>query len=398
MRKEKYASPNSAIFKVALLSISVLLMLGPAVSATVPEMSKTFANQSRSAVESIASIPNFGMIFGIFLGSILAIRWGAKQTVLLGVAGSFIFGLVPVFSSSYPIVLGSRFLLGVSLGLFNSLAISLFSNYYSGNELSTLMGFQSATQSLGNSLFSFAVGYLLIFSWHAAYWIYAIALPVFFLFGRVIPPIKPQADTTNGQTTKVKQHINLNVVRISIFAFFIFSFYMVITVKLAGILTSEKIGTASDASAILGGYTLVAMVVGFLYGFIFKLMHRAVMPVGLILMALGFFAVTQFHTLLTVTLAVMLIGVGYSIANPYLFTIINTLSPKGSQNLASSVMLICLNIGAFTGPIWVNALASLLGNTSTNMDLMICVVGLALLVVWTIFIQLTHHPKEQAAK
>ncbi|KRN28781.1 major facilitator superfamily transporter permease [Lactobacillus selangorensis] len=398
MSPKKQTEAETPRFKIALLSISILLMMAPVVSSTVPAMSKTFAHQSASAVEALVTIPNLGLIFGIFIGSVLAVRWGAKKTILLGLAGAFLFGVFPAISSNYTLILGSRFLLGLSLGLYNSLAISLIPDFYSGDELSTMMGYQSAVQSLGNSIFSFVVGYLLLFSWHAAYWIYAIALPVFVLFNAVIPNVKPQQTqtTANKQTAKVKQRINGKVLIISILTFFVFSFFMVITVKLAGLLTTEKIGTASEAAAILGGYTLLSMFVGFAYGWIHKLMGRTVLPIGLGIMALGFFIITLMHSLIGVTIAVLVIGVGYSIANPYIFTVINLVAPTGSKNLASSVMLVFLNIGAFIGPIWVDWVAKLVGNTSVITDMLISAAGLVILAVLTGIHQLLHRPQQTA--
>ncbi|PWF99812.1 MFS transporter [Levilactobacillus bambusae] len=402
MDKAKTSSP---LFKTALLSISILLMMGPVVSSTVPSMSKTLIGQSPSAVESLVSIPNFGLVFGIFIGSFLALHWGAKQTVLTGVAGVFIFGIMPVFTDSYTVLLVSRLLLGVSLGLYNSLAISLISDFYTGDELSTMMGYQSAVQSLGNSAFSFVVGYLLLFSWHAAYWIYAIALPVFFLFGAVVPMIKrptqqTQTKTDSGQTSqttqKVKQRVNLPVILISILTFFVFGFFMVLTVKLASLFTSENIGTASEAAGVLGGYTLLSMFVGFGYGWVHKFMGRLVLPIGIGVMALGCFGVAMFHSFWGVTLSVLVVGAGYSIANPYIFTEVNLVAPAGSKNLASSVMLVFLNVGVFVGPIWVNWVAGLFGNTTPAADMIICAVGLVILTGLIIFIQATHKQPKQA--
>lgn len=396
MDKSKTSSP---LFKVALLSISILLMMAPVVSSAIPLMSKTLVGQSASAVESLVSIPNFGLVFGIFIGGFLTTKIGAKKTVLTGVAGVFIFGIAPVFTDNYTVILISRLLLGVSLGLYNSLAISLISDFYSGDELSTMMGYQSAVQSLGNSVFSFVVGYLILSSWHSAFWIYAIALPIFLLFGAVVPTIKnpsQQPQQTQTTQTKVKQRINGTVILISIMTFFIFGFFMVLTVKLASLFTVEHIGSASDAAGVLGGYTLLSMFVGFGYGWIHKLMGRLVLPVGIGIMALGCLGVAMFHSFWSVTIAVLVVGAGYSIANPYIFTEVNLVAPEGSKNLASSVMLVFLNVGVFVGPIWVNWLAEIFGNTTPSADMIICAVGLAILTGLIIFVQVTHKQPKAA--
>jgi len=85
MLKEK---SKSLIFKVALLSISMLLMSAPNIAAAIPLMSKTFTGQAASAIETISTIPNLGIIIGIFISNILTNFMGQKKTVMLGLQRS----------------------------------------------------------------------------------------------------------------------------------------------------------------------------------------------------------------------------------------------------------------------------------------------------------------------
>jgi len=70
---------KSFLFKFALLSISMLLMAAPNIAAAIPLMSKTFTGQSASAIETISTIPNLGIIAGIFISSILVNFLGQKK-------------------------------------------------------------------------------------------------------------------------------------------------------------------------------------------------------------------------------------------------------------------------------------------------------------------------------
>ncbi|KRM10376.1 hypothetical protein FC15_GL001350 [Lapidilactobacillus concavus DSM 17758] len=159
----------------------MMLMIAPNIAAALPLTAKTFSDQSASAVDTLSTIPNLGIILGIVLGNVLATQLGAKRTVLTGLAVALLSGLVPVVSNSYYVVLAARLIFGIAVGTFNSLAISLISDYYRGDELAAMMGYQSAISSLGSSLLSFAVGYLLLFGWHATFLIYVIALPIMIL-------------------------------------------------------------------------------------------------------------------------------------------------------------------------------------------------------------------------
>lgn len=150
MMKER--NPQSPIFKMGILSISMLLMVAPSIAPAVPLMMQTFSTQSTSAVETLSTIPNLGIILGIFLSSWVALKIGEKKTVMTGLTLALISGFIPVLSSNYTVVLTMRFLFGIGIGLFNSLAISLIAQYYTGDELSTMMGFQNAINALGATL------------------------------------------------------------------------------------------------------------------------------------------------------------------------------------------------------------------------------------------------------
>lgn len=373
---------KSFLFKFALLSISMLLMAAPNIAAAIPLMSKTFTGQSASAIETISTIPNLGIIAGIFISSILVNFLGQKKTVIFGLIVALIFGITPVFSNNYYVVIISRLLLGVGIGLFNSLAISMISDFYGGDELSTMMGFQSSVSSLGSSILSFLVGYLIAFGWHATFIIYAIALPIMIIFGVVIPNVE---NKSVKHEKSVHQKVNFPVILISVMTFFIYAFFMVVTVKLADLLTYKNMGTGSQAATILGVFTLVSMAIGFVYGFIHKLLKQYTLVVGFSLMAVGFAILSRAASIANVTIGVVIVGLGFALVIPFIYTIINTIAPKGSENLASSVMLIFTNVGVFISPTLINYLSGLMGSQQPDMNMRVAAYGFGFLLLIAIF-------------
>ncbi|KRK49805.1 major facilitator superfamily permease [Companilactobacillus kimchii DSM 13961 = JCM 10707] len=360
----------------------MLLMAAPNIAAAIPLMSKTFTGQSTSAIETISTIPNLGIIAGIFISSVLVNFLGQKKTVMFGLIVALIFGITPVFSNNYYVVIISRLLLGVGIGLFNSLAISMISDFYGGDELSTMMGFQSSVSSLGSSILSFLVGYLIAFGWHATFIIYAIALPIMIIFGLVIPNVE---NKSVKHEKSVHQKVNLPVILISVMTFFIYAFFMVVTVKLADLLTYKNMGTGSQAATILGVFTLVSMAIGFAYGFVHKLLKQYTLVVGFSLMAIGFAILSRAASIANVTIGVVIVGLGFALVIPFIYTIINTIAPKGSENLASSVMLIFTNVGVFISPTLINYLSGLMGSQQPDMNMRVAAYGFGFLLLVAIF-------------
>lgn len=387
--------PQSWLFKIAILSISLMLMIAPNIAAAIPLMAKTFSSQSASAVQTLSTIPNLGVIFGIFLGEVVTLRIGAKRTVMTGLTIALIAGVIPVFISNYTIVLVTRFLLGFGIGLFNSLTLSLISQFYEGNELATMMGFQSTVQNLGSSVLSFAVSYLIIFGWHATFLIYAIALPVMLLFGAVVPNIDRQ-DTHESKTATTtskpaaRQRLNTPVIAISILTFFVYVFFMVVTVQLSSLFAAQHIGSGSQASAVLGGLTLVSMLFSLFYGKLFKWIGSVILPLGLFLMTIGFLLLSRMTAMGGVTVGVVIIGIGFAFTIPYIYTMVNVKAPKGSENLASSVMLIMTNAGVFLSPTVVNALSGAFGHSGPVSAMVVCASGLFVLAIVTAVVVATQ--------
>lgn len=90
---DKSIEKNSLIFKISILSISLLCMGAASVSATIPLMAKTLTNGSLALIEMITSIPNLGIIICVFLSPFIAKFIGDKKTTLLGLTLTLVAGI-----------------------------------------------------------------------------------------------------------------------------------------------------------------------------------------------------------------------------------------------------------------------------------------------------------------
>lgn len=192
---------NRLIFKISLLSISLFLMMAPQISSALPLMYQAFPEVNQSSVEMLSTIPNFGIIAGLVISPILIRLIKQKHTVLVGLMVTLLAGTAPLYLTSYLPILFSRFLLGVGIGLFNSLAVSLLPKFYKDSEeqLATMLSFQNVMGAIGAAISSFLVSYLVTISWHAAFAIYLLVIPSFILFYVFIP---------NDSATQIKHSVS----------------------------------------------------------------------------------------------------------------------------------------------------------------------------------------------
>lgn len=153
--------------KFSLLSISILLMSHLAISPIIPNLYNFYhasnSNIGLASVESLATIPAMMITIFVLLSNGVIKFIGKKNTVLLGLLLIFIFGIVPAFTTNFKVVLISRLLLGAGIGLFNSLSISMISDFFDEEHRGTMIGLRTAFLNIGKALTTFISGYLLIY-------------------------------------------------------------------------------------------------------------------------------------------------------------------------------------------------------------------------------------------
>ena len=188
------------IFKISLLSISIFLMMAPAITPALPLMYNAFPGVDKAGVEMLSTIPNIGIVIGLLISPFLIKLMGEKLTILTGLIIILLTGTFPMYATAYTPILISRFLIGAGIGLFNSLAVSLIPQFYSSNEdeLATMVGYQNIMGGLGAAVASFLISWLLTISWHAAFAIYFLVIPVLILFTLFVP-LPREKKTESGQ-------------------------------------------------------------------------------------------------------------------------------------------------------------------------------------------------------
>lgn len=348
------------IFKISLLSISLFLMMAPAISPALPLMYNAFPGVDKAGVETLSTIPNIGIVIGLMISPFLIKLIGTKPTIITGLLVTLIAGTFPMYNSVYSLVLISRFLIGAGIGLFNSLAVSLIPHFYSSDEdeLATMVGFQNVMGSLGSAIASFLISYLITISWHAAFAIYFLVIPALILFVLFVPLPKKEkkAASTDKQQPKAKQHINGKVVLIACLMFFIFLFYMPVSFKLPTYVVQEKLGNVSEFSLLTGVLNLVSIPVGASFGFFFKKLHDKIFPIGFGIVALGLAIICFAPNFAVLAIGNLILGVGFGLAVPYMYNWLDWSAPHDSINLATTIVLVLVNVGCAISPMVINAI------------------------------------------
>lgn len=364
---------NKVLFKTALLSISLVLTSASAISAIIPMMLNQLSGVSSSLIESVVTIPSFTMMLFVLLSGPISSRLGKKNTVMLGLLLVVIGGILPMLTTNITWILALRLVLGAGLGMFNSLAVSLISDFFEGDERAQLVGFQSAVQGLGSSLATFVAGQLALIDWKFAFLCYAITIPVALLFFFIIPEperVEPTAERSTGTGHK-SGGVSIPVLGLGAVLFLFMTFIMIVYTK-TGIMIAEKnmpnpgfLGTA------LTLFSLATMIAGFLFGKIYKWFRNYAPFISSLLTATGFVMLWFAQNVTMVTVAMLIIGFSFALFIPYIFTILTKIVPKGSETISISIAMVGSNLGAFASPYVIKLVGMLFGNETASFSFLV---------------------------
>ncbi|MFJ8415650.1 MFS transporter [Bacillus paramycoides] len=381
---------DSILFKMSLLSISLILMIGPAIAAVFPVMKDSFVDQSLASIELIATIPNFGILIFVMIGNVLTSLIGEKKTVMLGLIIALISGLVPVVSDSYLVILVSRFFLGAGVGLINSLAVSLIVQLYDDEEQATMMGLQGAMSAIGSTILTLLVGFLASQGWQASFIVYAIILIPIILFGLFVTLPKKQTvvskESTSEVTANVKPKLSISMILLAVFAFFIYCFFMNLIVKMSTFVVDSGAGSLESAATAASSITFVSIIIGVIYGKIFKVFKRWVLPIGFFGISFSILLIVNGSSMVFVMLGAILAGIFFSIIAPYLFMMVGEVVPKESNSLAISILLIGINLGVFLSPTIISTLGQVLNLSDAGGNLLVSAIGLGIMGVISVLL------------
>jgi len=344
--------------KFSLLSISILLMSHLAISPVIPSLYNFYNEQNSNiglaSVESLATIPAMMITIFVLLSNVVIKFLGKKNTVLLGLIIIFIFGLVPVFTSNFKLVLISRLFLGAGIGLFNSLSISLISDFFDDSTRGTMIGLRTTFLNIGKALTTFISGYLVILGVQYTFLVYALALPIFILFLFFAP------NSENIYNKKVSGKFHKETIYLTLLTFFIGVSYMGATIKIPTLLIEKYFYHPATVTNLLTILAISGIFSGLLFGFLVKRAKNLTLTIMLSFMTLGSMIFSFSNNIVLFFVGAIFIGISFVGAMSFNFFYISNKLENKFINFSTSIMLVGGNIGVILTPIILTKLPEVL--------------------------------------
>lgn len=363
-------SQQSKSLKISLLAISLIFTSPTAITASIPAMQHSFTSISETNIEFLVTAPSFFMVLGILISPILVKYLREKSTVLLGLIIAGISGTLPVFTDNYSAVLATRILLGLGLGIYNSLAVSMISLFFQPPESVRLIGFQNSFQNFGSAIMTLIAGYLLLFNWHLAFGIYALAFVLAIMFYSFVPDTQRMPHlykTRRKNTSNFSFSFGLFSAVIGMFTCMIF--YTGITLKFTPLMELRNLATPTQSSVTLTVMLIVSGISALAFDRLSLLFKQNILLFALFLLGSGYFLITFSNNFVFASLGLIISGVSFSIYGPYFFS--KTAALKNcTPEISAILLLVGANVGNFVTP-FMFKLFGTLANYSLTAELII---------------------------
>lgn len=339
---------NKSMLKLSILLVSVITASAPAINANIPVLAKAFPTVPLTEVELLTTIPSFFLMLALLVSNNIAKTIGIKRTVLVGVTLTAIAGLAPLVISNFWLLMASRAMFGFGVGLFNSLLVVIISHFFQGQERSQTIGFQSTFEGLGGVLVTFIAGQLVQINWHMSFLAYIITVPALILFAIFVPKITTEQESVKQSATAHSTRNNGKFAALLVLTFVVITAYMIMGIKVPTLMVSAGYGNATDASYVILGLSLGAMLGGVIFGRVFAALNDFILPASMVTMAIamGLIAISS-HTWVTV-LGGFITGVGVRQFFPWILNSVNA-DGSGSAN-GTALILIAYNLAGSLSP------------------------------------------------
>ena len=348
--------------KIAILSMSSLLMISMTASAVLADIQRYFVGVDPSLISMVLTIPSLmGLVFAFASGP-LSLHLPKKSLVIFGLVCGLTGGMVALLfgSLSIYVLLGCSLLLGVAQGMNSTMSMALIADYFVAEESGALMGLQSAFVNGGSMVLLFSSGMLAGVSWQLSYLVYLVFIPVIVIVMKNLPNDHPQtADQERPAEKSAKLNARVYFTALIMFLFGVFLF--VFQTNVAMYVAAKGFGDASTSGLINTAMSAAGMLTGVLFGRMQRVLRQLIIPVSLVVGSLGMLSIFVIGNLPALFIGAMCCGFCLATINPAGTFVAANAVHASISSLAIAVVTASCSVGIFVSPLLSNAVANAAG-------------------------------------
>ena len=340
----------------SILSVSVLTIMAPtAVSPALAAIRDAFPQITATQAKLVLTLPTLVMMpMGLFSARLTA-KIDKKKLLLTGMALFLVFGVAGGLVNDFRLLLLTRLLFGVGLGIMTPLSTSLIFDFAPEPERrSKLLGIQGSFNQFGGLLFMSLSGVLASMSWRYSFLCYAfviVSIILTSLFMPSIPPMAPKKKSADG-TAAPKQKMSKKILILAFFAMMIFACYFVINTDLALYMDVLGIGDAKECGYALSLMRIPAILAGILLAWIMRNLKDWTMPFATVIMASGYLIISFAQSYGLLLVGCLVVGLGGGFALPPISLYLPRIVTPRQRTLGVAIIMSVAQLGQFISPLY----------------------------------------------
>lgn len=338
--------------KATLLLVSSLTIMSMiTISASLPDMTKTFEAEPNGAalVKLSLSFPGLfialsAIVAGIVIDKIGRLKLLGTALVLYAVGGTSGYYLDNIY-----LILAGRALLGICVGITMTIVTTLVADYYQGKARQKFAGLQIAVMSIGGIIFITLGGVLADISWRVPFLLYLFSLlilPATYLFLKEPAVAKTAQKISEKKSSPAIIWLVFGNVMLIWIIFFIIPVQIPFYLKSIGIEKNSLIGLAVASATFFSAISSFSFSrIKDMFGF------RQIFGIGYIFLALAFICYAFGDSYGMVLLGMLLGGLGMGLMIPNANVWVMQLAPLEIRGREIGRLTTFWFMGQFLSPI-----------------------------------------------
>lgn len=383
---------------IVVATLSTTMSAAAALIPVLSSIAKAFPDYAH-LIHLLVTIPPLMIMVSSMLVSPLLKLLSSKNITLLGLGLIIFSGVYPYFSHSFILLVMSRIIMGLGLGLIVTISSSLPARYFcSGKDRDRATGLQSAFSSLGGVLFSFLSGFIANYYWKGVFLVQLLNIVPLIVVLLIMSPHfnrgldhclvedDPISNITMGHTGKI---FVKDAFLITFLAFICVVISATFPLNLSMYVDTKHIGTTNLTGSIASVNAFIGFLIGLLFHRINKGLKNYTLSTSLLIVGASFFILSKALSPLTFLIGSVLFGIGTSLTYPAFLTNIYTAIPDEDIVPAIGMYTVATNVAQFVSPFIINNISSIFG-TGIEHKFIFSAVATTLLGVSIFFVKKSH--------
>ncbi|MDE7381861.1 MAG: MFS transporter [Muribaculaceae bacterium] len=380
---------------LAILSISLTINLpGLAVSPMLSKLHHLF-HSSELESQLVTSLPNLIMFPVVLIAGKIATP--SRQTAVLAIGLlTFLLGGVGCFfaeSMVTLIILGC--IVGVGCGLVVPIAAGAISEWFGGQARQSDLGLKSTTSNAMVIIANLYVGWVVAYSWHAAFAVYLIPiiplclLPFMtqkYIKSKRIVNQTPTAQTSSDSDNNVfhfQGKVSLRMLIMLILLYLILTYATTSISYYAPFIMDHFKMNTTQIGVVTAMYYLMCSVTGAMVGKLKRLFGPQVLFICLGLCAAGLLTIGFTHNFIIYLIASAVTGFGYGIIQPIIYNKTTYIAPSRKAGTTYFGYVLSANyVAIMLVPFVDGGARHLFGSTSPGFEFVFSGVVVIGLLIW----------------